>query len=159
MKRTLGILFGMLLVLAAVATAAEANDLGGKISYVGTIANINPCDGATVSGNVNVTASVRVAGNPPGLGLVTVNQTYQSSDQTGTDGITYTLTANTTALFDNLLTGLPSYTLPELQYYYVGKSLIFIVQDNATVLLNSSQAPTEAVSAPVTASICVKEQE
>jgi hypothetical protein len=37
----------------------------------------------------------------------------------------------------------------------VGESLIFIVQDNATVLLNSNQAPTEVVSAQ---SICVKDE-
>ena len=118
--------------------------LGGKTKVVGaSISNTDPCDGAIVSGNVNVTALVSVYGQETPLPQIFVYVTFQSTSQTGTDKKTYSVYGQSAATFNNLVAGESYYILPMNLYYYTGETLTFVVPENAQVEVTpSDQVPT-----------------
>jgi hypothetical protein len=146
------------LIVLVPAARSEEPELGGKTKIVGaSISNTNPCDSATVSGNVNVTAAVSVFGQESLLPQLFVYVTFQSSSQTGTDGITYSVYGQSAATFNNLVAGETYYILPTNLYYYTGDTLRFVVPTNAQVEVNTNQVPTVVPVFPYSSSsTCIK---
>jgi hypothetical protein len=67
---------------------------------------------------VNVTAVVKVFGQETFQPQIFVYATFQSQNQMGTDGKTYSVYGESTGTFNNLVTGETYYILPMNLYYF-----------------------------------------
>jgi hypothetical protein len=152
-KSLLAVCFMLTLAMALIVLVPIARsggpELAGTFKGTGSISYVSPCNGATISGTVNVSAVVNVFGGDSGQPQVFVSVTYNAPNQKGTDGNTYNAHGAAFATYDTLApivpaTGSGYYDLPmNLDYdNTTNQSLSFLAGTHAFVDVNSKQNPT-----------------